>query len=331
MEDMLDLAPDFSLLRDMPASIMILDRELNFVAASDLYLQTVGMRIEDLMGRMVFDVFPEDPERREPLERSMRLALAGEGNAIERLAYAIPDPQDKSRTTEAWWRCRHNPIADATGRVTHVVQITENVTDLVRAEEQRNAIAHELQHRVSNLLSLVQVIARRTAAGAETLPSFLERFDARLQSMARTHAHLIGRNWDRMSVRDVVALQLQHGQEELADQIAVGGPDILLGSSEAQMLSMAIHELTTNSMKYGALKDRVGRLEVAWTSDAERGFAFRWIESGMTAVVPTEHKGFGSMILDLIVPTQLGGAARREFTPDGLHYEITVGNPTLPT
>lgn len=327
---MLDTALNLSIVRDMPASIMVLDRDLRFVMASDLYLQTVGLRLEDLLGRHIFEAFPEEEERRLPLEQSMRRALAGEGNAIERLAYAIPDPADRTRMTEAWWRCRHNPLFNADGSVGHVVQITENVTDLVRAEELKTAIGHELQHRVSNLLSLVDVVARRTAAHAETLPAFLERFNERLQAMSRTHSYLIGANWDRMSIRELVARQLEHGHGDLAGQMTIGGPEVLLGASEAQALSMAIHELTTNSLKYGALKDAEGRLTVAWATEGQTGFRLTWTEALAVAPKSSSRTGFGSMILDAIVPVQLGGTATREITAGGLRYALTVAKRTPP-
>lgn len=327
---MLDASVDLSLLRDMPASIMVLDRDLRFVMASDLYLKTVGMRMDDLRGRHVFEAFPEEEVRRKPLEDSMRRALAGEANAIERLAYAIPDPTNRERMTEAWWRCRHNPLFSADGSVGHVVQITENVTELVRAEALQAAIGRELQHRVSNLLGLVDVVARRTAAHAETMPDFLERFSERMQSLARTHSYLIGSNWDRMSIRDLIARQLEHGHTDLAGQMRIGGPEILLGASEAQALSMAIHELTTNSLKYGALKDGEGRLTVDWAAEGETGFRLTWTEAVAEAPAPSGRKGFGSMILDAIVPTQLGGKATREITADGLNYVLTVARRTPP-
>lgn len=321
---MLDAGLDLSVLRDMPASIMVLDRDLRFVMASDMYLQTTGRTLADLLGRHLFEAFPETDERRKPLEESMRRALAGEGNAIERLAYRIPDPTDLSKTVEAWWRCRHNPLVGPDGSIGHVVQITENITELVQAEEQRNAIGQELQHRVGNLLTLVQVIARRTAGAVDTLPAFLDRFDQRMQSMARTHSYLIGTNWNRMSVGEVVARQLQHGNADLAAQMRLGGEEVVLRASEAQLLSMAIHELTTNSLKYGALKDASGRLEVRWSGVGETGFRFEWSESGVGPVAPSGRTGFGSMILDTILPTQLGGQAQRVFGPDGLTYAITV-------
>jgi PAS domain S-box-containing protein len=314
----------------MPASIMVLDRDLRYVMASDIYLQTVGLRLEDLLGRYIFEAFPEEEVRRKPLEQSMRRALAGEGNAIERLEYAIPDPADRTRMTQAWWRCRHNPLFNPDGSVGHVVQITENVTDLVRAEALKTAIGHELQHRVSNLLSLVDVVARRTAAHAETLPGFLERFNERLQAMSRTHSYLIGANWDRMSIRELVARQLQHGHDDLAGQMTIEGSEVLLGASEAQTLSMAIHELTTNSLKYGALKDTMGRLKVSWTTKGTQDFRFDWIETVQGAVSPSGRTGFGSMILDSIVPAQLGGRAVREITADGLRYTLVVEKRTPP-
>ena len=97
-----------------------------------------------------------------------------------------------------------------------------------------------------------------------------------MQSMARTHSYLIGTNWNRMSVGEVVARQLQHGNADLAAQMNLGGDEVVLRASEAQLLSMAIHELTTNSLKYGALKDNAGRLEVRWLQVGEAGFRFAW-------------------------------------------------------
>lgn len=315
---------DLAILQHMPASLMVLDRDLRYVMASDMYLETVGMKLEDLLGRFIFDAFPEVEERRKRLEDSMRLALSGESNAIERLAYAIPDPEDRTRMTDAWWRCRHNPLPNCDGQIDHIVQITENITELVRAEEVKTAIAHEMQHRVSNLLSLVQIIARRTATQAETMPAFLERFDERLQSMARTHAYLAGGNWNRMSIREMVARQLEHGHNDLVGQIAVDGPEISLPAGEALMLSMAIHELTTNSLKHGALRDETGKLSVTWSRSGRTGFNFDWHETVASAVTAPSRTGFGSMILDTIVPNQLGGAASRDFAPGGLHYRIMV-------
>lgn len=327
---MLAIGLDLTIVRDLPASIMVLDRDLRFVMASDMYLETVGLLLDDLVGRHVFEAFPETDERRIPLEASMRRALAGEGNAIERLAYAIPDPSDPGKVIEAWWRCRHNPVVAPDGSIGHVVQITENVTELVRSEAQKEAIGQELQHRVGNLFSLVQVVARRTAAHAETMPDFLERFDARIQAMARTHAHLIGKNWDRMSIGEVVAGQLQHGHDDLAGQMSIAGPAILLGSAEAQMLSMAIHELTTNSLKHGALKDATGRLQVSWTRLGDQGFRFDWVETAPVTGPGSGRSGFGSMILDKIVPSQLGGTAERVLGADGLRYALTVETRTPP-
>ncbi|HEY6919441.1 MAG TPA: HWE histidine kinase domain-containing protein [Tabrizicola sp.] len=321
---------DLSVIRDMPASVMVLDRDLRFVTASNLYLETVGQTMAGLLGRHLFEAFPEVEARRRPLEQSIRLALQGESNAIERLPYSIPDPKDLTRTVEAWWRCRHNPLVNSDGSIGHVVQITENITDLVRAEALNEAIARELQHRVGNLLSLVDIVARRTATHALSLPDFMDRFGARVQSMARTHSYLVGVNWDRMSIRELISRQLLHGHEELTGQVSIAGPEIMLGASEAQTLSMVVHELSTNSVKYGALKERRGRLDVAWSIFPDDGYRLDWIERGLGAVTPPVRSGFGSMILDRIGPAQLGGSSERAFGVDGLHYSLTVARRTPP-
>jgi len=159
---------------------------------------------------------------------------------------------------------------------------------------------------------------------AETLPGFLDRFNERLQAMSRTHSYLIGANWDRMSIRELVARQLQHGHDDLAGQMTIEGSEVLLGASEAQTLSMAIHELTTNSLKYGALGDEAGKLAVTWARTGGTGFTFDWSERVSGPVTPPSRTGFGSMILDTIVPNQLGGTANRDFAPDGLRYRIMV-------
>ncbi|AZL58973.1 PAS domain S-box protein [Tabrizicola piscis] len=320
--------PDFSIFVDMPASVMVLDRDLKYVAASRMYLATVGLEMADLKGRMIFDIFPEIEERRKPLEQSMRRALAGEGNGIDRLYYAIPDPDDRTVLMDSWWRCRHNPVVGPDGSVNYMIQITENISDLIRTENMRNAIAHEMQHRVGNLLALVQIVARRTAQNADSLKGFLAKFEERIQSMSRTHSYLVGSNWNRMSLHEIVTRQLDQEREDRANKITISGPEILLDASDAQMLSMAIHELTTNSLKYGALQGGDGRLDVRWSDHNLNGFKFCWIESDVKTIVPSDRTGFGSMILDTIVPAQLRALAQRKLGQDGLRYELTVAERT---
>ena len=322
---MLDDVIDFQLLfQSVPAAVMVLDRDLRFVTASDTYLQTIGRTLEDLIGRQVFDAFPETGERRKIVEDSFRLALAGTPNAVDRVCYTIADPTSPTGVREAWWKFRCQPMVGPNGRVAHMAQFLEEVTELVAAVQLKDAIAGELQHRVSNLFSLINIVARRTAAHSADLTAFLHRFDERVRSLALTHSWLTGQNWDRMSIRTLVTRQLLDDHAGLASQISVSGPEFTLTAAEAQMMSMAMHELTTNSMKHGALRDTTGRLTITWGYLGADGLRFNWHEAGILAPTSTIRPGFGTTILDTIVPMQMRGTATRIFGPDGLSYTLDM-------
>ena len=326
---MLDHTLDFQLLfRSVPAAVMVLDRDLHFVTASDTYLQTIGRKLEDLIGRPVFEAFPETGERRKIVEDSFRLALAGTPNGVDRVCYTIDDPTSPTGMREAWWKFRCQPMVGSDGRVAHMAQFLEDVTELVAAVQLKDAIAGELQHRVNNLFSLINIVARRTAAHSADLTAFLHRFDERVRALALTHSWLTGQNWDRMSIRTLITRQLLDDHGGLASQISVSGPDYTLTAAEAQMRSMAMHELTTNSLKHGALREASGRLTVTWARLGADGLRFNWQESGISPPTSTSRAGFGTTILDTIVPMQMKGTASRIFGPDGLTYTLEVPRQT---
>ncbi len=310
---------------------MVLDRNLCFTAASQLYLDTVGCTMDELAGRYVFDAFPEEPQRLGLLKDAFERALAGQDNILTKVAYSIPT--DDGGFREVWWNCRHHGLRGADGTITHMAQHAQDVTAQVQAERLKDAIAQELQHRVGNILSLVSVIARRTAGNATDLADFLKRFEGRIQALSKTHSYLIGNNWDSMTVEKIVSRQLADYIEPDSHQISMTGPDIALNASDAQTLSLAIHELTTNSVKYGALKTPQGVLELSWPRRDDGSFTFNWIETGITVLIDRDRpNGFGSMILDSIVPSQLNGKASRDLGSSEFRYYLDVpAKTTAPT
>ncbi|WP_281824054.1 sensor histidine kinase [Jannaschia rubra] len=322
---MADDGPDFeALFRMAPVPLLVLDRSWGIVTANAAYLDAVGRTLDDIRGQHVFDAFPGQSVHRAPIEAAFRATFDGEPTVVERLPYAIPDADAPSGMREVWWTCRHEPVVEADGSIDFIIQKSQNVTDLVRTQELKDAITAELQHRVGNLLTLMSVIAKRTAATSDDLQTFLSRFEGRIQALARIHADLTGGNWDRLTLDAVVTRQLADYHEPGSRQITITGPQIELTAMEAQSISMAIHELTTNSVKHGALRSGAGKLAIDWERLADTGYALRWQENGLGAVQPPERSGFGSMILDQIVPSQLRSTARREFGKDDYRYEISV-------
>ncbi len=313
-----------SLFDTVPAPCMVLDRALCFVAANRAYLASVGRTMEEIRGTFVFDSFPEEPERRARFDQAFRTALDGQDNSLIEEPFAIADAESPGGMREIWWNCHHHAVRDATGAVTHVVQNANDVTDRVRAERMKDAIAGELQHRVKNLFNLVSVIARRSAEKAEDLDTFIEDFSARLQNMAETHSLLTGSNWDGIDMDGLLRRQLSQHLSDDAPQVTIEGPYWQLDAREAQAVSMAIHELTTNAMKYGALSSSDGKVRVIWRESASGSRGLVWQETGKGIGEPGSD-GFGSTMLMRLLPAQLNATAEREFTPEGLKYDLRFG------
>ncbi|SNR33789.1 HWE histidine kinase domain-containing protein [Puniceibacterium sediminis] len=326
--DMLDFVQVF---KHVPAPCLVLDRDMKIVTASDSYLDVVQRSMEELRGKFVFDAFPEEPERLEMLRGAFQKALNGEKNSLVKIPFSIPiDTPDGPEMREIWWTSIHHPVPGPDGEIRFMIQKALDVTQEVKAERLKETIAAELQHRVGNILSLVSVIARRTANNADDLPDFLNRFEGRLQALARTHSYLTGNNWDRMTIESILSRQLADHFEADAGQIDMMGGEIHLTADEAQILTLAVHELTTNSVKYGALKNPEGRLAIKWNRIGPSGYDLEWREGGILVEKEPERSGFGSMILDTIVPRQLQAEAVREFSAESFVYRLSVPERSMP-
>lgn len=308
----------------LPASCMMLDRDLCYVAASKGYLDTVDCDFAAIKGRFVFDAFPEREDRRATVENAFREALAGENNVLNEVLFSIPDHSNEGKQRDVWWNLEHVGVRDANGDITHVIQHAEDVTEAVKAQALNKTIIGEMQHRIGNLLSLVSVIARRTAAFSENLEDFQHRFEGRISALAENHSHLTGGDWNGMTLGKLIEQQLKDYREEFGPRLVLGGPDLHLDAADAQTISLALHELTTNSIKYGALNGSGGQLNIRWDRAGTRGYLMEWLESGLTDLVHPEREGFGSAILTRLVPSQLDGTAEREFHPGGMNYKLRV-------
>ncbi|WP_319775624.1 HWE histidine kinase domain-containing protein [Breoghania sp.] len=321
----MDRAIDYRrLLQDLPTPCMVLDRQLRFVEVNAHYLAATRCTREELVGQHVFTVFPASEEVSAPFEDALKRALAGEITVLERLCYAIPVPEDEGGgTREVWWSCRNAPAHDEQGRICGVIQHAEDVTQEVAAEQMRDAVSHEFAHRIKNMLATITVIARRTGAQAESIDGFNTVFGQRIDAMARTHQLLVNGGWDGMQLSDLLEGELTPFRNEGRGCITLRGPRVKLTSTQAQALGMAFHELSTNAAKYGAFTDPAGRLTVQWGL-MEKGLKIEWIEDGLSDVVVPERIGFGSRIIEEVMPMQLEGTVERKFTPSGMHCEIIV-------
>ena len=311
-----------ALLEAVPVAVAILDRAFAIRFANPVFGEMTGTDHRDLIGRSIFDAYPEQPDVQARFAAAYEEAFAGRPAVLDRVRYRLMLPGRPAE--ERWWtvRCAALPATD--GQIDRIAIVVEDRTAEVRSDEMNAAVTAELQHRIANLLTMIATIARRTARGAPDLDTFLPAFEARIQALASTHALLTGGNWDGMTFERLVRGAIGAHLGEGGARVVLRGPELRLKAAQAQAMTMALHELTTNAAKYGALAGTSGALAIEWEATADGGFTFRWHEDGLDGVAAPERSGFGSMILSRIVPSQLGGEAGQEFHPTGLRYRLAV-------
>ena len=182
--------------------------------------------------------------------------------------------------------------------------------------ERQQRILQESEHRVKNMLTVVQAIALQTAANSPDMASFTDSFSGRLESIARAHQLLVGQVWQDVAISALAERVL--GAEVAAGRARFGGPELLLKAGQVLGLSMILHELYTNAIKYGALCSEEGQIEVDWDSDGTT-ITLIWREAGSPCEAPgAQSSGFGQRMIAMSVKSDLGGTIERDWRPDGL-------------
>ena len=220
------------------------------------------------------------------------------------------------------------PIHDESGMLIGAVNMLVDITERKRAEEQQALLVRELHHRVKNTLATVQAIMGSTARAVDNMEDFKTVLFGRIQSLAKTHLLLADEERAAEFV-DLLRSELV-AFDDGSGRISLHGPPVVLSSQLAVSLSMAIHELTINAAKYGALSVFGGKVEVSWsiTIDAtRRTLTIDWVESGGPAVTEPNRKGFGSRLLEFVLPGQIQAKTQIKFAQQGVHVHCTVPMP----
>lgn len=317
--------PHDALLEAIPVAVAILDRDYVIRFANPMFGEMTNMDHRAVVGRSILNAYPEDPQTQERFAAAYEVAFSGEPCVVDKARYRIAaSSSSDAPIEERWWTVRCAPLPPSDGAIQRIVIVVEDRTAEVRADEMSDAVAAELQHRIANLLTMIATIARRTAKNSADLDTFLPAFEARIQALAGTHALLTGGNWDGMTFERLVRASLAAHLQGSSERIVLRGPEMRLKAAQAQAVAMALHELSTNAAKHGALAGNGGSLRIDWSGHQGGGFSFGWVEDGLDGIAAPEKKGFGSMILSRIVPSQLGGEASAEFAPTGLRYRLDV-------
>ena len=194
-----------------------------------------------------------------------------------------------------------------------------DISDRREVAERQQRLLQESDHRVKNMLTVVSAIAQQTARSSADMDSFLDSFSGRLGSLARSHSLLAGKEW-----RDVALSTL--AEQVLASDIAegrarFGGPEVLLPAQQVLGLSMILHELYTNAVKYGALCSDHGFIDFDWTI-AGGEVELVWAERGPACAPDVPSSGFGQRMIAMAVKSDLDGTIERDWSPAGLTATI---------
>jgi PAS domain S-box-containing protein len=262
---------------------------------------------------------PEDRRRR---RQAIRRATAPGGDGLYQMDYRVIRRSDG----EERWIAAHGMVRREAGGPTRLIGVAMDITERKRAEERNELLRREVDHRAKNALAVVQAALRLSRA--DTPAELIRVVEGRVAALARAQTALARRRWQGAELRPLLEGELAPFLVETpgAPYATLSGPPVTIGAEAAQPLCMALHELATNALKYGALSRPEGRLSVAWGVDAARGrLRILWQEQGGPEIPAAPgHRGFGSRVLEQTIRTQLSGTVTRLWRRGGLHCEIEV-------
>jgi two-component sensor histidine kinase len=230
-----------------------------------------------------------------------------------------------------WWTYSFGPI-DFESKVGDVLVVCKDVTSEHMAKEALNLINEELKHRVKNTLAVPSAVATQTFRDVSSKAD-LEKYQGRLAAFGRAHDLLTAANWASAPLQDVISTALIPYRTD-EGRFMVSGPPLVVKSRQALALSLAIHELATNALKYGALSVASGHVSIAWTTELQAGepkFAFVWREFGDPPASEPAGVGFDSRLISRVLQDDFGGSVEVSYGSAKLVCRLTAPHENLAT
>ena len=231
-----------------------------------------------------------------------------------------------------WIHARGQSIDKADGTPDTMAGITLDITERKRVEEHRVLLANELTHRVKNTLATIQSIVNQTLRSAPSLDAARKSLEARLVSLAAAHDILTQGAWEGTTLGEIVAKATAPFQTGTASRFRIQGPHIRLPPRVSLAFSMALHELATNAVKYGALSNEHGQVRLEWALADEAGaeaLVLRWEEVDGPPVAPPTRTGFGSRMIERALAQEIDGRAEIDYRRDGVVFIAQAPLPSI--
>lgn len=301
------------MLHQRHAICLFWGRDLNIIY-NDAYRPFLGTKENDALGKP-FSVIWSDVW--DDVKGFVEEALSGRGTYTENMRLIM---DSTGRKEETFWTFSYSPLYDDLGNIAGLIDIAVNTTPMVRSLREQDVLRHELIHRVKNTMAVTTAIITATLRQAETLNQARETISHRMAALGKVQNMLSDVPTD-VNVAEVV-IESMSGHLDDEKRLSVSGPNMRISTHQGVGLSLAVYELATNAVKYGALSNDTGCVKISWTTSAAQGFEFVWQETGGPAVKGPVRTGFGSRLTNQVVAAYFCGKGETSYLPEGLRFVL---------
>lgn len=294
------------------------DLEGRFLDVNATLCTMLGYAREELIGRR-FAEFTYSDDLDPNLDH---LARVLEGKAI---SYRMDKRYRRANGDLLWADLVVRAQLGPDGRPVKLISAVTDIAERKQFEDRQKFLLGELSHRTNNLVGVINTIAQQTAKSAESVEAMVSKLSSRLTSMAASQAALA--HTDSLDTSDVAELcQLQLATFLPADdpRITMSGPSFRISAAPSRAIGMALHELITNAIKYGALSVPDGAVDIAWRLVGGTMFEISWRESGGPTVHKPTRTGFGRRVIEHMVAASTSGAVSIDYLPEGLRWSLAA-------
>lgn len=307
-----------ALLQATPDLSYVFDLQHRFIYANKALLSMWGMTWDEAIGKTCLEIGYE------PWHAAMHDAEIERVIATKQpIRGDVPFPH----TTQGVriYDYIFTPVIGPDGEVEAIAGSTRDVTERKRHEQHLQLLINELNHRVKNSLAMVQSIARQTFRNAADVAEASEKVEQRLMALAAAHDVLTRENWHSADLVELIQATAAVHADDRDGRYELKGEPCRLDPRRALALAMALYELGTNAVKYGALSGDDGRVSLQWEMKKVGGrdmVELTWQERGGPPVQPPSQRGFGSRLLEQGLKHDLAGKVELSFDPGGLRYRV---------
>lgn len=253
---------------------------------------------------------------------------SGNINATDAIAAALAGKigsfQGEANTLKGnprYWDVRVTPITDEVGHPINLLAISRDISHLREIDRQRDALMHEMAHRMKNVLAITQAIVSQSVRHATSLDNARDAIQGRIAALLTAQDIITNSNTTTADIRDIIATALAPHTSS-SSRVHLSGPPLRLEGQQILGLALAVHELATNAIKYGALSNEDGNVAITWSESGDAFSSLHWVESGGPLVPPPARQGFGSKLIKNIVGSYFGGQTELEYHSSGVTFSL---------